>query len=82
MGPTPMFIPPKGEGCETSVEHGLALWAEPDAGYFRGCLVSGSTVESVKPLWLWKSCCGTPPRACTSDLSQFIWSPHVLASVS
>ena len=23
----------KGEGCETSVEHGLPLWAEPNKGY-------------------------------------------------
>ena len=23
MGPTPTYHPPKGEGCETSVEHGL-----------------------------------------------------------
>ena len=33
MGPTPMYHPFKGEGCETSVEHGLHLWAEPDGGY-------------------------------------------------
>ena len=33
MGPTPMYHPPKGEGCETLVEHGLPLWAEPNRGY-------------------------------------------------
>ena len=33
MGPIPMYHPPKGEGCETLVEHGLPLWAEPDWGY-------------------------------------------------
>ena len=33
MGPTPMYHPPKGEGFETSAEHGLPLSAEPDRGY-------------------------------------------------
>ena len=33
MRPTPMYNPPKGEGCETSVEHGLPLRAELDGGY-------------------------------------------------
>ena len=33
MGPTPMYHPPKAQGCETSVEHGLPLWAEPDGGH-------------------------------------------------
>ena len=33
MGPTPTYHPPEGEGCETSVEHGLPSWAEPDGGY-------------------------------------------------
>ena len=33
MGPSPTYHPPKGEECETSVEHGLPLWAEPAVGY-------------------------------------------------
>ena len=33
MGPTPTAHPPKGEECETSSKHGLALWAEPNGGY-------------------------------------------------
>ena len=33
MGPTPTYHPPKGEECETTVEHGLPLWAEPAGGY-------------------------------------------------
>ena len=33
MGPSPTYHPPKGEECETSVEHGLPLWAKPAVGY-------------------------------------------------
>ena len=33
MGPIPTYRPPKGEECETSVEHGLLLWAGPDGRY-------------------------------------------------
>ena len=33
MGPSPTYYPPEAEECETSVEHGLPLWAEPAAGY-------------------------------------------------
>ena len=33
MGPSPRYHPPEGEECETSVEHGLPLWAEPAVGY-------------------------------------------------
>ena len=33
MAPTPTHHPPKGEECETTVEHGLPLWAEPAGGY-------------------------------------------------
>ena len=33
MGPSPTYLPPKGEECETSVEHGLPLRAEPAVGY-------------------------------------------------
>ena len=32
MGPYPTYHPPEGEECETSVEHGLPLWAEPAVG--------------------------------------------------
>ena len=33
MGPSPTYHRPEGEECETSVEHGLPLWAEPAVGY-------------------------------------------------
>ena len=33
MGPSSTYHPPEGEECETSVEHGLPLWAEPAVGY-------------------------------------------------
>ena len=33
MGPSPTYHPPEGEECETVVEHGLPLWAEPAVGY-------------------------------------------------
>ena len=33
MGPSPTYHPPEGEECETSVQHGLPLWAEPAVGY-------------------------------------------------
>ena len=33
MGPSPSYHPPEGEECETSVEHGLPLWAELAVGY-------------------------------------------------
>ena len=33
MGPAPTYHPPKREGCQTSVEHGLPLWAGPVGGY-------------------------------------------------
>ena len=33
MGPSPTYHPPKAEECETPVEHGLPLLAEPDVGY-------------------------------------------------
>ena len=33
MGPSPTCYPPEGEECETSVEHGLPLWAESAVGY-------------------------------------------------
>ena len=33
MEPSPTYHPPAQEGCETSVEHGLPLLAEPAVGY-------------------------------------------------
>ena len=33
MGPSPTYHPPEAEECETLVEHGLPLWAEPAVGY-------------------------------------------------
>ena len=33
MGPSPTYHPPEGEECETLVEHGLPLWAEPAVGF-------------------------------------------------
>ena len=33
MGPSRTYHPPEGEACDTSVEHGLPLWAEPAVGY-------------------------------------------------
>ena len=33
MGFFSTYQPPKGEECETSVEHGLPLWAQPAVGY-------------------------------------------------
>ena len=32
MGPFPTYQLPEGEESETSVEHGLSLWAEPAVG--------------------------------------------------
>ena len=33
MGPSRTHHPPEGGECETLVEHGLPLWAEPAVGY-------------------------------------------------
>ena len=33
MGASATYHPPEGEECETSVEHGVPLWAEPALGY-------------------------------------------------
>ena len=44
MGPTPMYHPPKEEGCETSDEHGLRRWAQPYGGYW-------SRRRSPSPTW-------------------------------
>ena len=64
MGPSPTYHPPKGEQCETSVEHGLPLWEEPAVGYcsqrprpslmwgrrFVGARAVGPCVGEQKPL--------------------------------
>ena len=64
MGPSPTYHPPEGEECETSVEHGLPLWAEPAVGYcsrrprpsplwgsrFVGARAVGPWVDEQKPL--------------------------------
>ena len=64
MGPTPTYLPPKGEGCETPVEHWLPLWAEPNGGscsrpaapsltwgsHFVGASDVGTLVGEPKPL--------------------------------
>ena len=64
MGPSPTYHPPEGEEFETSVEHGLPLWAEPVVGYcsrrprpspmwgsrFVGARAVGPWVGEQKPL--------------------------------
>ena len=64
MGPSPKYHPPQGEEFETSVEHGLPLWAEPAVGYcsrrprpspmwgsrFVGARAVGPWVGEQKPL--------------------------------
>ena len=47
MGPSPTYHPPEGEECETSVEHGLPLSAEPAVGYCS---------RRPRPSPLWGSC--------------------------
>ena len=47
MGPSFTYHPPEGEECETSVEHGLPLWAEPAAGYCS---------RRPRPFPIWGSC--------------------------
>ena len=44
MGPYLTYHPPKGEGCETSVNHGLPLWADPAVG-------CSSRRPSPSPTW-------------------------------
>ena len=47
MGPSPTYHPPEGEECETSVEHGLPLRAEPAVGY---------RLRRPRPSPMWGSC--------------------------
>ena len=73
MGPSPTYHPPKGGECETWVEHGLPLWAEPAVGCrsrqlrpspvrgsrFVGARAVGPWVGERKPLG--KTPCGATP---------------------
>ena len=73
MAPSPTYHPPEGGGCETLVEHGLPLWAEPAVGYwsrrprpspmwwsrFGGARAVGPWVGERKPLR--KTPCGATP---------------------
>ena len=73
MAPSPTCHPPKGEECETSVEHGLPLLGEPNGGYcsrrqspsptsecrFVGARDVGPWVGEPKPLG--KNSSGTTP---------------------
>ena len=68
-----MYHPPEGKEYETSVEHGLPLWAEPAVGYcsrrprpspmwgsrFVGAGAVGPWVGEQKPLG--KTPCGATP---------------------
>ena len=47
MGSSPVYHPHKGEEFETSVEHGLPLWAEPTVGY---------SSRRPRPSPMWASC--------------------------
>ena len=59
MGPSPTYHPPEGEESETSVEHGLPLWAEPTVGYCsrrpRPSPMWGSRFEGAHAVGLWVS---------------------------
>ena len=85
MGPSPTFHPPEGEECETSVEHGLPLWAEPAVGYcsrrprpspmwgcrFVGARAVGPSVGEQKPLG--KSPLRGNPSPETTYLPTCLW---------
>ena len=57
MGPSPTYHPPEGEECETSVEHGLPLWAEFAVWYCsrqpRPSPISGSRFVGARAVGLW-----------------------------
>ena len=57
MGPSPTYHPPEGEECETSVEHGLPLWAKPAVGYSsrrpRPSPMSGSRFVGARAVGPW-----------------------------
>ena len=80
MEPSPTCHPPEGEECETSVEHGLPLRAEPAVGYcsrrprpspmsggrFVGTRAVGPWVGEQKPLGK------TPLRGNSSPESTYL----------
>ena len=57
MGPSATYHLPEGEECETSVEHGLPLWAEPAVGYCsrqpRPSLMRGSRFVGAREVGPW-----------------------------
>ena len=68
MGPSPTYHPPEGEECETSVEHGLPLWAEPAVGYCwrrpRPSPMWGSRFVGARAVGAWvgeQKCLGKSP---------------------
>ena len=79
-GTLPQYHPPEGGECETSVKHGLPLWAEPAVGYcsrrprpssmwgsrFVGTRAVGPLVGERKPL------CKTPLRGNPSPQSTYL----------
>ena len=89
MGPSPTYHPPEGEECETLVEHGLPLWAEPAVGYcsrrprpspmwgsrFVGAREVGPWVGEQKPLG--KSPLRNNPSPESTYLPTFLWFPSL-----
>ena len=82
MGPSPTYHPPEGEECETSVEHGLPLLAEPAVECYsrrpRPSPMSGSRfvgARAVGPGWVSKSPLVRPPSEATPVLSRPTYLP-------
>ena len=85
MGPSPTYHLPEGEKCETSVEDGLPLWAEPAVGYcsrrlrpspmlgsrFVGARAVGPLLGEQKPLG--KTPLGGNPSPEMTYLPTFCW---------
>ena len=75
-----MYHPAEGEECETSVEHGLPLWAEPAVGYCsrptRSSLMWGSRFLGARSVGLWvgeqKPLGKTPQRGNPSPESIYL----------
>ena len=67
MGPSPTYHPPGGEECETSVEHGLPLWAEPAVGTAPSPMWGSRFVEAraVGPWMGEQKPLGNTPRGAT-----------------
>ena len=80
MGPSPTYRPPEGEECETSVEHGLPLWAEPAVGYCsrrpRPSPMWGSRLLGARAVGPWvgeqKPLGKTPQRGTPSPESTYL----------